>query len=285
MNKQQFDALVALEEAKRTGCGAPCVDSAVLPDLQEQGLVIDGAITDAGVSALEPYRAKRAVFFAAGFGSRLLPITMNTPKPLIRVNGKRIIQRLIDAVRAAGIDEIYVVRGYLPREFDALKQENPGIHFIENPLFESTNNISSAIAAADFIRDAYVFESDLLLRNPQLITRYQYATNYIGVPVKHTDDWCLTVKDGRATHIAKGGDDCYHMFGISYWTAADGECLADRMNKVFAQDDGKQIFWDDVALNWYPNDFNVRVRACTFDDVCEIDTFAELQEIDKAYRV
>ena len=83
------------------------------------------------------------------------------------------------------------MRGYLPREFDALKQENPGIHFIENPLFESTNNISSAIAAADFIRDAYVFESDLLLRNPQLITRYQYATNYIGVPVKHTDDWCL----------------------------------------------------------------------------------------------
>lgn len=285
MNKQQFDALVALEEAKRTGCETPRVDSNVLADLQERGLVVEGAITDAGVSALEPYRAKRAVFFAAGYGSRLLPITMNTPKPLIRVNGKRIIQRLIDAVRAAGIDEIYVVRGYLPREFDALKQENPGIHFIENPLFESTNNISSAIAAADFIRDAYVFESDLLLRNPGLITRYQYATNYIGVPVTHTDDWCLTVKDGRATHIAKGGDDCYHMFGISYWTAADGERLADRMKRVFAQDDGKQIFWDDVALNWYPDDFNVRVRACTFDDVCEIDTFAELQEIDEAYRV
>lgn len=284
MNEQQFNALVALEEAKRTGQTACEVPAAEAAWLAEQGFVADGAITDSGIEALEPYRAKRAVFFAAGFGSRLVPITLNTPKPLIRVHGVRIIQRLIDAVRAAGIDEIYVVRGYLPHEFDVLAQENPGIHFIDNPLYDSTNNISSAVAAAEFMRDAYVFESDLLLRNPQLITRYQYATNYIGVPVEHTDDWCLTVEDGRAVHIAKGGDDCYHMFGISYWTDADGRRLADRMQTVFQRDDGKQIFWDDVALNWYPDDFDVRVRACTFDDVREIDTFAELQEIDEAYR-
>ena len=129
-----------------------------------------------------------------------------------------------------------------------------------------------------------MFESDLLLRNPGLITRYQYATNYIGVPVEHTDDWCLTVENGRATHIAKGGDDCCHMFGISYWTDADGRRLADRLRTVFEREDGKQIFWDDVALNWYPDDFSVQARECTFDDVCEIDTFAELQDIDDSYR-
>lgn len=284
MDKQQFDALVALEEAKRTGAAAPKAPAEVAAWLQDRGYV-DGkdAITSAGVEALEPYRAKRAVFFAAGFGSRLVPITLNTPKPMIRVRGVRIIQRLIDAVRAAGIEEIYVVRGYLPREFEVLKLENPDIRFIDNPLYDSTNNISSAVVAADVMRDAYVFESDLLLRNPSLITRYQYATNYIGVSVEHTDDWCLTVENGRATHIAKGGDDCYHMFGISYWTDADGRRLADRLRTVFEREDGKQIFWDDVALNWYPDDFNVQARECTFDDVCEIDTFAELRDIDDSY--
>lgn len=285
MDKQQFDALVALEEAKRTGTALPEAPAEVTAWLQERGYVDGkGAITSAGIEALEPYRAKRAVFFAAGFGSRLVPITLNTPKPMIRVHGVRIIQRLIDVVRAAGITEIYVVRGYLPREFEVLKLENPDIRFIDNPLYDSTNNISSAVAAADFMRDAYVFESDLLLRNPGLITRYQYATNYIGVPVEHTDDWCLTVENGRATHIAKGGDDCYHMFGISYWTDADGRRLADRLRTVFEREDGKQIFWDDVALNWYPDDFSVQARECTFDDVCEIDTFAELQDIDDSYR-
>lgn len=284
MNKQQFDALVALEEAGRTGCAAE-VDAAVAAQLQEQGLVSAGAITDEGAAALEPFRAKRAVFFAAGFGSRLVPITLNTPKPMIRVHGKRIIQRLIDAVQAAGIEEIYVVRGYHAREFEVLGMENPGLHFIDNPLYDSTNNISSAVAAAEFMRDAYVFESDLLLENPGLITRYQWASNYIGVPVEHTDDWCLTVQDGRATHIAKGGDNVHHMFGISYWNDADGLRLAERMREVFEKPEGKQIFWDDVALNWFPDDFDVRVRDCTFDDVREIDTFAELQEVDEAYRV
>ena len=309
LSEREFEVLVALEAKVRAGegaeAGAPGAAATgaaagapelaggaapgtadVLAALAQAGYVEAGKITPAGVAALEPYRAKRAVFFAAGFGSRLLPITVNTPKPLVRVHGVRIIQRLIDAVRAAGIEEIYLVRGYLAAEFESLARENPDVRitFIDNPLYNSTNNISSAVAAAGHMRDAYVFESDLLLENPQLIQRYQYRSNYVGVPVAHTDDWCLTVRDGRAVHIAKGGDDCYHMFGISYWTEADGVRLADRMAKVFAREDGKQIFWDDVALNWYTDDFDVRVRPCTFEDVQEIDTFAELQEVDEAYR-
>ena len=57
----------------------------------------DGRITDEGLASLEPYRAKRAVFIAAGFGSRLAPVTLDTPKPLVTVNGKRLIDGLSDA--------------------------------------------------------------------------------------------------------------------------------------------------------------------------------------------
>ena len=63
----------------------------IISDLTERGLIEDGEITTRGINALEPYKVKRAVFIAAGFGSRLVPITLNTPKPLVRVNGKRII--------------------------------------------------------------------------------------------------------------------------------------------------------------------------------------------------
>ena len=49
-----------------------------------------------------------------------MPITLNTPKPLIRVQGRRIIDSLLDAVYAAGIEEVYVVRGYLAEQFDQL---------------------------------------------------------------------------------------------------------------------------------------------------------------------
>ena len=259
LTREEFDTLVAKEQA--------------------------GSAMSDELAALEPYRAKRAVFFAAGFGSRLVPVTVNTPKPLVRVHGTRIIARLIDAVRAVGIEEIYVVRGYLADEFDALRRAYPEIRFIDNPDYNKTNNISSAVLARDLIRDAYVFESDLLLRNPSLITKYQYETNYLGVPVKHTDDWCFTVRDGAIVRIAKGGDDCHHMFGISYWTAADGERLASDLETVFAREDGKQIFWDEVPLDRCRDHYRVGIRDCSFDDIAEIDTFAELQEVDEAYRL
>src|SRR5699024_12760301 len=63
-----------------------------------------------GLEQLEPYRVKRAVIIAAGFGSRMVPITWNTPKPLVRVHGKKIVETLLDAIQAAEIPEVILVR-------------------------------------------------------------------------------------------------------------------------------------------------------------------------------
>ena len=129
LTKKQFDVLVALESAKRAmsqrdiaekiGASLGTVNKA-LKELEEMGYISSGAITSEGCSALEPYRVQRAIFVAAGFGSRLVPVTLNTPKPLVRVNGVRIIETLLDAVVNAGIEEIYIVRGYLGDQFDLL---------------------------------------------------------------------------------------------------------------------------------------------------------------------
>ncbi|MCC6099757.1 MAG: NTP transferase domain-containing protein [Olegusella sp.] len=248
----------------------------------------EGAATPDELAALEPYRARRAILFAAGYGSRMRPITINTPKPLVRVHGTRIIDRLIDALLAVGVDEIYVVRGYLAESFDQLKSKYPTVRFIDNPLFDSTNNISSALAAKDLFRNAYAFESDLLLENPALITKYQYETNYLAIPVDETDDWYFDADDqGYITHIAKGKDaPCWKMVGCSYWTAEDGARLAQDIPAVFAEGGRcRQIFWDDVALDRRPEHYRVRVRECSADDITEIDSFAELQQVDEAYRI
>ena len=100
LSEKQFDVLVQiakssgtlsqrqLQERTRYSLGTV---NAVVKELAEKGLIKDNRISPEGTAALEPYRAKRAVFIAAGFGTRLVPITLNTPKPLVRVNGKRII--------------------------------------------------------------------------------------------------------------------------------------------------------------------------------------------------
>lgn len=290
LTRPEFDALVAVEGGRGNEADAP-----MLAQLADEGLVnrtsVGASLTTAGFMSLEPYRARRAVFFAAGFGSRMLPITVNTPKPLVRVHGKRFIERLIDAVLAAGIEEIYVIRGYLPDEFDVLLKQYPGIRFIDNPIFAETNNISSAVAAVKAVpecfQNAYAFESDLYLTDPRYISKYQYRSSYLGFPVDETLDWYFeTDESGRITKLAKDlGRDCWQMVGLSYWTAEDGAKLARDLPVAFEMsDENRQIFWDDVPCRVLAENYDVHVRECDPSHIIEIDSFAELQEVDPAYR-
>ena len=296
ITKKQFEVLTYLEAnkesktqreiAKDTGISVGSVNK-IMSEFSESGLVSGGKITEKGIEALEPYRVKRAVFIAAGFGSRLVPITLNTPKPLVRVKGQRIIDSLLDAVVAAGIEDIVIVRGYLGEQFDQLLIKYPNIKFIENPIYNECNNISSAYLARDLIGGSYVFEADLLLYNPALISKYQYCTNYLGVPTDRTDDWCLiTDSSGYVKKLSVGGINCHHLYGLSYWTEEDGARLSENIKEVFENvPGGKERYWDEVALGYYIDEYKVSVRECTFDDIIEIDTFNELKKIDKNYAV
>ena len=293
MPRKHFDVLTYLESnkgsktqreiAEGTGMSVGSVNR-VIAALSEQGLVAAGALTDRGYTALEPYRVKRAVFIAAGFGSRLVPITLNTPKPLVRVRGVRMIDTLLDAVVAAGIEEIYIVRGYLGEQFDQLLYKYPNIKFIENPLYNEANNISSALLSRHLLQNAYVLEADLFLSNPNLITKYQYASNYLGVPTDYTDDWCFETKNRVITKVKVGGNDCHHMYGVSYWNEEAGAKLCEDIKKVFEMPGGKERYWDQVPLEYCLSNYTVEVRECTFDDIVEIDSFADLKKIDPIYR-
>lgn len=293
MTKHQFDILTSIEKAsgkltqreiaEQTSLSLGTINK-TYNELSEMGYISGSKITDKGLEALEPYRAKRAVFIAAGFGSRLVPITLNTPKPLVRVHGTRLIDNSIEACIEAGIEEIYIVRGYLGEQFDQLLYKYPTIKFIDNPKYNESNNISSAVLASEHMQNAYVFEADLLLSNKNLITKYQFTSNYLGVPVKETDDWCfLTKKNQQITKIGIGGTDCCHMFGISYWNEEDGKKLAHDLPLSMAMPGGKEKFWDICPLKDFKSNYEVFVRHCSFDDLMEIDTYKELKDIDNTY--
>jgi CTP:phosphocholine cytidylyltransferase-like protein len=292
LTKTQFDILSFLESAKdrvtqrgiagATGLSLGTVNG-TLVQFADTGLIAQGRISAKGIGALEPYRALRAVFFAAGFGARLVPITLNTPKSLVRVKGVRIIDTLLDAVIAAGIEEILIVRGHFGEQFDQLLCKYPGLKFLENPLYNESNNISSAMCARCWLQNAYVLEADLLLHNPRLITRYQYSSNYLGVPVEVTDDWCFETKNGIITKLRVGGRRCHHMFGVSYWNQQDGAKLAGHIRQVYEMPGGKERFWDQAPLEYFKSDYEIAVRECTFDDIAEIDTISELKKLDESY--
>ncbi len=256
-----------------------------LAELTDKGYLVEGKVSESALAALEPYRVKRAIFLAAGFGSRLVPITLNTPKPLVRVNGKRIIDGLLDAVIAAGIEEIVIVRGYLGEQFDQLLYKYPMIKFVENPLFNEANNISSAKAICDLLSNAYVFEADLLISNPKIIKKYHYTSNFLGIKMARTEDWCFEVKNKIITEQKIGGIDCYQEVGISFWNAEDGKKLEKHIKAAYDMPGGKEYYWDQVPFKVFNKEYAVEVRECIAEDIVEIDTFRELKAIDKTYDI
>ena len=296
LTRKQFDVLDVLATNKEqltqreleiiTGHSLGTVNR-VLKELTEAGYVADGLITNDGVNALEPYRAKRAIFIAAGFGTRLVPITFNTPKPLVRVHGVRIIDRLIDACLEAGINEIYIVRGYLGELFDQLLYKYPMIKFLENPVYNEANNISSSLVARYMLSNAYVFEADLLISNPKIIKKYHYTSDFLAIKKERSDDWCFKVKDGIIVEEKVGGegDDIWQMVGISYWNEVDGHKLSQDIQDVYQSPGGKERYWEQVPLVYRKEHYAVEVRECHDEDIVEIDTFKELKAIDKTYDV
>ena len=304
LTRKQFDILAALEEmnekvtqrelAEMTGHGLGTINK-VVNELEEIGCLKECEVTEKGLEMLEPYRVKRAVVIAAGFGSRMVPITLNTPKPLVRVHGERIIDSILDAIVAAGIEEIYLVRGYLAEQFDQLLYKYPMIKFVENPSYNEANNISSAVCVRNLLQNAYVFEADLLLHNPKLIKKYHYNSNFLGIPIERSDDWCFETKNriiqtqqvgGEAKSLNKSGNwGVYQEVGISYWDTEDGARLEEHLLQAFEMPGGKELYWDQVPFLRFKGQYEVEIRECKFEDIIEIDTFKELKMIDKTYDV
>lgn len=257
-----------------------------LGELRARGC-LDGEfrLTAEGAAALEPYRVKRAIILAAGFGSRMMPATEDRPKPMVTVNGVRIIDTLLDALTGAGITDITLVGGYRFERLQELNEKYPSLRLLENKEYRTTNNISSAMLSLDrLVGGCYLCEADLLITNPELIEKYQYASNILGSYSMETDDWCFKMKDGLISDYQKGNTYCYNYYGISYWTPEDCEKLREDFASVYAQPEGKDCFWEFVPLLLKKERYPVEIRPCRKQDIIEIDNYYELAQIDATYK-
>ena len=220
---------------------------------------------------------------AAGFGSRMMPATADRPKPLVAVNGIRILDTLLDAIVAVGIQDITIVRGYKKEKFDEIVEKYPFIKFIDNDRYDKENNISSAILALNEIDDCYLCEADLYITNPEIITKYQYASNILGSYSLETDDWSFQLdKDGHIINYQKGNTYCWKYYGISYWTKKDSAQLRKDWSELY--ETNKDVFWEEVPLILRKENYGVEIRQCNKSDIMEIDNYYELAQLDPSYK-
>lgn len=233
------------------------------------------------------HRVKRAIIMAAGTGTRMQPVTLQTPKPLVKVNGERIIDSVIRGLHNNGITEIYVVVGYLKEQFKVLEEEYEGIKLIENPLYDVCNNISSLYVARDFIGEAIILDGDQIIYNDSILDRDFELSGYNAIWTDgKTDEWLMQVDDGIVKSCSRsGGIGGWQLFSVSRWTEEDGEKLKKHLEYEFDVKRNRQIYWDDVAMFNHFEEYTLGIRPMNREDIIEIDSYEELVAIDCSYKV
>ena len=225
-----------------------------------------------------------AILMASGLGTRMKPLTNTTPKPLIKVANIPMIETVINALEIGGVENIFIVVGYLGEQFGYLTQKYTNVKIVNNPDYLTVNNISSIYYASDklFEDDCFICEADLFISDKNIFKLKEKKSCYFGKMVEgHSEDWVFDVgNDGYITRVGKVGDNKFNMVGLSYFTKQDAEILSKAIKEAYGKDDYKDMFWDDVVNNNL-NKLKLIIHEVQSNQIVEIDTAIELEQINR----
>jgi len=233
----------------------------------------------------------KALILAAGFGSRLAPLTDTIPKSLVPVNGKPILFKQIENLYENGITDITVISGYRANMLEAAVHDRfRDVKIIESVDYRATNNMYSAWLArdamagepflmmnADVFFDASVIASLLACEYPDAI-----ATDigfYLEESMKVIEDG-----DGRLTHISKQipPDEALGASIDVYRFSAEGGAAFFRKCSEYIEQRKELKLWSEVALDGILSE--VVFRACPLNGRWyEIDDHDDLAVAERIF--
>lgn len=231
-------------------------------------------------------KVKRAIIMAAGFGSRMKVLTQTTPKPLLPVHGTPMIETTIGYLESNGIEEIVIIVGYLKEKFEYLTTKYPNIRLVENPYYNTCNNISSIYSVRDYLdTTVMIIEGD------------QYFTdgNHLDLTFEHTEynvfwspdptpEWVVESDDNLVFGECHtdGADKGWLVYGISRWTEQDAKTLQKYVTNEF-ENGTRDCYWDMVPVFIHREKFDLHVRPMSKENHVELDSLEELAAFDPTY--
>lgn len=291
MRREEFHILNSLYNGSigRAGCTADIEQARALSShetyrsLEQQGLIANACLTQAGLQALEPFRVHNAVILAAGASTRFIPLSLEQPKGLFEVKGERLIERQIQQLQAAGIRNITVVLGYKKEMFYYL-EEKYGVHFIINDGFNIKNNIESLYLARQELSNTYICVSDsFFVENP--FNRFEYQSFNAGICVEEANNemYVDCDSDGRIIAMEKGRTQGRVLLGHAFWQKPFSDAflaLAEADRKVGKYD---KAFWERLVKDYLDTLPPFYFKEYAANNIFEFDYFEELRKFDTHY--
>ena len=218
---------------------------------------------------------RQAVILAAGYGMRMVPINLETPKGLLTVRGEVLIERLIRQLRAAGVNKIRVVVGFMKEAFEYLIDDF-NVELLVNPEYHQRNNLHSLALAEAYLSDVYILPCDIwCAENP--FSREETQSWYM---VSTRRNPRSTVRVDQSGRLARTGarDVGSEMIGIAYLTQNDGIWLRERLRSMDADPQFSGAFWEEALFE--KTYMRVPARVVPEYFAVELNTYEQLRELD-----
>lgn len=285
MNEQQLDVLKALKKNKTsiqrdladlTGHSLGTVNKALKLLLEEGYLNSAMQLQKSANELLEASKPKNAIILAAGFGMRMVPINLEIPKGLIEVNGEPLIERQIKFLQEKGIQEIYVVVGFMKEQYEYLIDEY-GVKLIVCNEYATKNNLHSLKCVVDQIENTYIVPCDIWCASNPFDEDELYSWYMVSDEVD--DDSTVRVNRKKELTVVQSGNAGNKMVGISYITKEDASKLKDRIKTLAGDKKYDNEFWE--AALYENGKMFVSAKTVQMDFAIEINTYEQLRELDE----
>ena len=283
MNIQELDIMKILMDkpfvsqrilAEESGHSLGVVNRS-LRNLAKAGYLNDAMqLTDKAIELGEKRRPRRAVILAAGFGMRMVPINLESPKALLEVNGQTLIERQICQLHEAGIHEIYVVAGFMKEKFDYLIDEY-GVQLVINRDYASRNNLYSMKLVLDHIDNAYIVPCDIWCAANPFSSRELYSW-YM---VSDREDPDSDVRVNRKRELVAAGTSGNAMIGIAYLQGEDAAVVRERIRALCGTFGKDGAFWEEALYE--RGKMIVPAKTVPAGEAVEINTYEQLRELDR----
>ncbi|MDY5704176.1 MAG: NTP transferase domain-containing protein [Lachnospiraceae bacterium] len=228
------------------------------------------------------YKVNNAVIMAAGTSSRFAPLSYEKPKALIEVRGEVLIERQIRQLREAGIEEIYIVTGYMAEQFSYLADKY-GVVLRHNPYYETRNNNASIKVVEDILKNTYICSADnYFLENPfeNVVTEAFYSAVYADGDTK---EWCITTDaEGYISRVEIGGRNAWYMLGHTFWDEAYSKKFVEILDQEYDAPETADKLWEDIYIE-HISELKMKIRKYPKNEIFEFDTLDELREFDGSY--
>lgn len=231
----------------------------------------------------------KAIILAAGMATRLRPLTLKKPKCLLSVGERPLLQRTLDALIAAGIQDFTIVTGYLHEMIEAYVAEHyPSlrVNFIHNALYDKTNNIYSLWLARPEAEghDILLLDSDLLFDPaiPRLVL--QHPSSNVLTLIRHElgEEEMKVVVDGEGQIVAinktcQPSEAIGESLGIEKMGASYTAALYQELNRMMNAEHLEDKYYEMAFERLIAQGHTYTIADATHYFSCELDTVEDFE--------